>query len=139
MTLRRVLWILLALLVLGPLTLFWWQNSATRVNLLFSLGGGLAWDLGPQGLPLPLLLVAAVGIGGLFSASVLGLRGLKKGRHNRSLERQVSVLQEELDFARRQMREAAAESGTSSSRSAPSGAGVDSRTEEDSRSFDDLI
>jgi hypothetical protein len=72
MTPKRIVLLVVLVLVVGLGWLFWVQNSATAVNLILKLPFGLAWDLGPEGISLPLLLLIAAGVGAVVAAVVLG-------------------------------------------------------------------
>lgn len=72
MTPKRIAMLVVLVLALGLGWLFWVQNSATAVNLILKLPFGLAWDLGPEGVALPLLLLIAFAIGAVVSAALLG-------------------------------------------------------------------
>lgn len=92
---------LLLIVVLGSAGfLFWSQNRETVVDLVFRLPPVGGWYLA-RATPVPVLLVAAFGIGALGSALLVSLRGMAAARRTRTLQRQVQALQDELDFHRR--------------------------------------
>ena len=107
MTPRRIAALVVAILVGTPALLFWLQNRATRVNLVFKVTPNLAWDLGPGGISLPTLLAVAFLLGVLLTASWLGALVAIAGRRSRSLQRQVTALQDEIEFNRRNAARAA--------------------------------
>jgi hypothetical protein len=101
MTPKRIVLIVVVLLVVALLYLFYAQNSATHVNVIFKLPFGLAWDLGPEGMSLPILLVITFLIGMLVSGAVLGGLVMRGNRRARGLDRQVASLQDEVEFSKR--------------------------------------
>jgi hypothetical protein len=101
MTPKRIVILVLVLVLVGFAALFTWTNHATSVNVLFKLTPGLAWDLGPDGISLPLLL----GISFLAGAVLAGIVGsfslFDSSRRVRTLSRQVTALQDEIEFNKR--------------------------------------
>lgn len=100
MTPKRIAAGVVVLLVVGVGTLFYLQNVGTRVNVIFKLPGGLAWDLGGGGMALPVLLAITFGLGAGIVASVMGALMGRNARRARAAQRQVDSLQDELDFLR---------------------------------------
>ncbi len=100
MTPKRIALIVVLVLVVGTGYLFYAQNAATRVNVIFNLGPIGAWDLGADGVALPILLAITFGIGAGLVATVMGGLMARSGRRARSAQRQVDSLQDELDFLR---------------------------------------
>jgi hypothetical protein len=95
---KRIILIVVLLLIAGLGYLFYAQNAATKVNLIFKLPFGLAWDLGPDGVMLPMVLLVTFLVGMVVSALVLGGLVLRANRRARGLERQSSSLKDELSF-----------------------------------------
>lgn len=119
MTPKRVSMLILILLLGGFGGLFAWTNHATRVNVLFKLTPSLAWDLGPEGITLPALLAIAF-LAGAVLAGIVGSLSLFDGsRRIKMLTRQVTALQDEIEFNKRNAAPATAPSFGSPTRSAP--------------------
>jgi len=100
MTPKRIALLVVVALLVGVLALFYVQNAGTRVNVIFKLPGGLAWDLGSAGMALPVLLAITFGLGAGIVASVMGALMGRSARRARTAQRQVDSLQDELDFLR---------------------------------------
>ncbi len=100
MTPKKIALIVVVVVVVAVLALFYIQNADTRVNVIFKLTPGLAWDLGGGGVALPVLLFSTF-LGG-FAVAALGFGGtmMARSRRARSLERQVASLEDELAFHR---------------------------------------
>ncbi len=101
MTPKRIALIVVAVIVVVILVLFFVQNSATNVNVIFKLTPGLAWDLGPEGISLPLLLTIDFLVGMLVTSLVLGAVVVRANRQGRTMQRQITALQDEIEFSRR--------------------------------------
>ena len=101
MTPKRITTLVLILAVAGALGLFYMQNSATHVNVVFKLTPDLAWDLGPRGISLPVLLVIDFLLGIFISGLVFSGVLARGSRRARVLGRQVTALQDEIEFSRR--------------------------------------
>ena len=97
---KQIILIVVLLLVAGLGYLFYAQNAATRVNLIFKLPFGLAWDLGPEGVMLPIVLLITFVVGMVVSGVILGGLVLRANKRARSLERQSSSLKDELSFGK---------------------------------------
>ena len=97
---KRIILIVVVLLLVALVLLFYVQNSATKVNLIFKLPFGLAWTLG-SGVQLPVLLLAVFLAGMLVSAGILGGLVLRANKKARELERQSTSLKDELEVGRR--------------------------------------
>ncbi len=91
---------LLALLVVAALGLFGWQNLQTQVDLVFNLGPVGGWYIA-KGFPVPYLMGICLGTGFLVAFIWLGGKSLVAGRKAKALERQVSALQDEIEWGRR--------------------------------------
>lgn len=101
MTPKRIAILVLVLLLVGFVALFAWTNHATTVNVLFKLTPSMAWDLGPEGVSLPALLGIAFLVGAVL-AGVIGSFALLDGsRRVKTLSRQVTALQDEIEFNKR--------------------------------------
>ena len=100
MNAKRIILIVVLLLVVGLIYLFYAQNQATQVNVIFKLPFGFAWDLGPEGVALPILLLSTFLAGMIVSGLILGGLVLRANRKARSLERHSSSLKDELDIGR---------------------------------------
>jgi ABC-type Fe3+ transport system permease subunit len=100
MTPKRITLLIIAALLVGAFALFYLQNAGTRVNLIYKLPGGLAWDLGPDGVALPILLSITFGLGAGIVGSVMGTLMGRSARRARLAQREVDSLQDELDFLR---------------------------------------
>ncbi len=101
MTPKRIVILILVLLVVGVAGLFGWTNHATTVNVLFKLTPSLAWDLGPDGLSLPILLGIAFLAGAVLAGIVGSFSLFDSSRRVRTLSRQVTALQDEIEFNKR--------------------------------------
>ena len=91
---------LLVLLVVAALGLFGWQNLPTRVDLVFNLGPVGGWYIA-KAFPVPYLMGICLGTGFLGAFIWLGGKSLVAGRKAKALERQVSALQDEIEWGRR--------------------------------------
>lgn len=100
MTPKKIALIVAVVVVVSVLALFYFQNSVTRVNVIFKLTPGLAWDLGSEGVPLPWLLFGTFGGGFAVAALGFGGRMMASSRRVGSLDRQVASLEDELAFHR---------------------------------------
>jgi len=95
----------IALLVVLVLTtailgLFGWQNSPTRVDLVFNLGPVGAWYVA-KSFPVPYLMGIMFAAGFLLSSLWLGARSMGAGRRVKAAERQTAALQDELNWSKR--------------------------------------
>lgn len=95
-----ILLALLALLVIGAAALLWVQNAETRVDLVWNLPPVGGWYLA-KAAPLPGLVLASFGIGVLLCWTWFAVAGMAAGVRNRTLQRQVGALQDELTFLKR--------------------------------------
>ncbi len=115
MTPNRITILVLLLLLVGFCALFAWTNHGTTVNVLFKLTPSMAWDLGPSGISLPALL-GIVFLAGAVLAGVVGSFSLfDASRRVKTLSRQVTALQDEIEFNRRPSAPAPAASSPSPS------------------------
>ena len=101
MTPKRIILLVLVLLLVGIVGLFAWTNHETTVNVLFKLTPSLAWDLGPNGVSLPALLGIAFLAGAVLAGSVGSFSMLDSSRRVKTLSRQVTALQDEIEFNKR--------------------------------------
>ncbi|MEE2828436.1 MAG: LapA family protein [Myxococcota bacterium] len=96
---RRMITTLAVAVLLGtPLVLFYLQNSATQVDLILKLTPSMAWKV--PGIMLPSLLVITFLLGMLACALPLSFLVSRSGRRVRGLQRQLTALQDELEFNR---------------------------------------
>ncbi|MBW1880129.1 MAG: LapA family protein [Deltaproteobacteria bacterium] len=86
---RLIIVLVLALIVLGLVSLFAVQNGARTTQLSLDLGFA-AWQLG-EPISITVLLGIALGIGLLVGVVLFVPRMLRLGRQVRSLERQASL------------------------------------------------
>jgi len=96
---RALKWILVLVLVGGPLTLFYLQNSATYVDLIFKLSPDMAWHFGSSGISLPLLLIITFLLGMLICALPCSFMVSRSATRVRSLEHQLMSLRDEVEFS----------------------------------------
>lgn len=108
MTPKRIAVLVLVVLIGVPVGLLVWENLGTRVNVVFKLSSNLAWDLGPDGVPLPVLLAISFLAGAVVAGVVATFSLLENGRRARTLSRQVEALQDELEYNKRNHVSAAA-------------------------------
>ena len=106
--------VMLVLLVLVGLFLglFGWQNLQTRVDLVLNLGPIGGWYLA-KAFPVPYLMGIMFAAGFLIAFVWLGGRAMTAGRRVKAAERQVTALQDELQWSKR------GASGSTSSKPAP--------------------
>jgi len=136
MNARRVSLLVLVVLVVVPLGLFYLQNSATRIDLVFRLPG-VSWYVA-KATPAPLLLGMFLLAGGLLSGVFFGSRSLAKSREIRELNHQVSALEDDLALARLDHDSKPTERADESIE-APVDSGTLESSVEDATDFDELI
>lgn len=136
MNARRVSWLVLVVLVVVPLALFYLQNSATEIDLVFRLPG-VSWYLA-KATSAPLLLGIFLLTGGLLSGAFFGGGSLVKSREIRELSRRVSGLEDDLALARLD-RESLPTERADESTKAPVEMGALESSVEDATDFDELI
>lgn len=91
---------LLVLLVLSVIGLFGWQNLQTQVDLVLNLGPIGGWYIA-KAFPVPYLMGITFGAGLLIGFVWLGGKSMAAGRRAKALERQVTALQDEIEWSRR--------------------------------------
>ena len=101
MTPKRIAILVFVLLVGGFIALFAWTNHATTVNVLFKLTPSMAWDLGPRGVSLPILLGITFLAGAVLAGIVGSFSLFDSSRRVKTLSRQVTALQDEIEFNKR--------------------------------------
>ncbi len=143
MTPKRIAALVLLVLIGVPVGLLVWENMGTRVNVVFKLSSTMAWDLGPDGVPLPALLAISFLAGAVVAGVVATFSLLENGRRARTLARQVTALQDELEYNKRTAAKPAAVSAPSTpvpSTSAPAAADLPSEEPAPpAHDLDDLI
>jgi len=134
MTTRRIVGFVVLVLVAGMLAMFYLQNSATHVDVVFRLPG-LSWYL-VQDYPLPLLLGLSLLLGAVLSGLYFGVASAGKSRRIRALGREISALEDDLALARLDQGAPGADAGAPES-AAPNG--KDPESAEEPTDFDELI